>query len=96
MQFAIKCPREPPVQLSGRVETNVVSLSTVVEPPQKLLLGINVIQTCLTLASFTSVLLSPVLSTRLAVTQYSPLVTNVGLNLAHISHLPICMSFLVL
>ena len=66
MQFAIKCPREPPVRPSGRVETNVVSLSTVVETPQKLLPGINVIQTCLTLATITSVLLSPVLSTMLA------------------------------
>ena len=66
MQFAIKCPCEPPVRPSGRVETNVVSLSTVVETPQKLLPGINVIQTCLTLATITSVLLSPVLSTMLA------------------------------
>ena len=37
MQFAIKCPREPPVRPSGRVETNVVSLSIIVETPQKLL-----------------------------------------------------------
>ena len=66
MQFAIKCPRELPVRPSGRVETNVVSLSTVVETPQKLLPGINVIQTCLTLATITGVLLSPVLSTMLA------------------------------
>ena len=66
MQFAIKCPREPPVRPSGRVETSVVSLSTVVETPQKLLPGINVIQTCLTLATITSVLLSLVLSTMLA------------------------------
>ena len=43
MQFAIKFPREPPVRPSGRVKTNVISLSTVVETPQKLLPGINVI-----------------------------------------------------
>ena len=84
----IKCPREPPVRPSGRVETNVVSLSAVVETPQKLLPGINVIQTCLTLATITSVLLSPVLSTMLADT-----IQSFGLNLAHFSHLHICMSF---
>ena len=71
MQFAIKCPREPPVLHSGRVETNVVSLSTVVETPQKLLPGINVIQACLTLATITSVLLSPVLCTMLVDTVQS-------------------------
>ena len=50
----------------GTVETNSVFLSTVVETPQKLLPGINVIQTCLTLATITGGLLSPVLSAMLA------------------------------
>ena len=37
MKFAIKCPRKPPVRPSGRVETNVVSLSTVVKKPSKVI-----------------------------------------------------------
>jgi hypothetical protein len=54
MKFVIKCPREPPVRPSERVETNVVSLSTVVETPQKLSPGINIIKVCAIVATIGS------------------------------------------
>ena len=62
MKFAIKCPREPPVRPSGRVETNVVSLSAVVETPKKLSPGINIIKVCVIVATIGSMILSPALS----------------------------------
>jgi hypothetical protein len=66
MKFAIKCPREPPVRPSGRVETNVVSLSTVVETSQKLSPGINIIKVCVIVATIGSMILSPALSSMIA------------------------------
>ena len=66
MQFAIKCPREAPIRPCGRVETNVVSLSTVVQTPQKLVPDINIVQVCLAIATIGRVLLLPFQSSMIA------------------------------
>jgi hypothetical protein len=66
MKFSIKCPQEPPIRPSRRVETNVVSLSKVVETLQKLSLGINIIKICLIVATIGSMILSPTLSSTIA------------------------------
>ena len=66
MHFTIKFPQEPPVRPSGGAETHVVSLSTVIETPPKLLPGINIITVCLIVTTIGSTLVLPALSNTIA------------------------------
>ncbi len=72
MQFAIKCLWEAPICPCGRVETDVFSLSTVVQTPQKRVPGINIVQVCLAIATIESALLLPAQSIIVADVIQSP------------------------